>query len=112
MRCTQMVGLPKEAYDFLKDNAKLNEYCEYCHRSSGYVRKEIGVTGMFSEEKLFEYQLKDGKVAKECVQSSRWSSGPMIWLELRVSDGRVFSWAQKDIREANEEVDNFVPEEG
>jgi hypothetical protein len=99
MRCTQPQGLPIEAKAFLSDNAERLNLCIHCGRDSGFVSREIGKTGMYEDLPLFEYTLKNGKTAKEEVQSEIWSSGPMIWLKLIVSDGQVFEWNKEDIRE-------------
>ncbi len=98
MRMTQPMGLVPKAQAFLKEHAVLENHCEHCDRNSGYVGKEIGRTGMFDDLQLFEYALKDGRVAKEFVQATVWSSGPMIWVALEV-DGEKFLWPESELQE-------------
>lgn len=101
MRCTQPMGLPSEAIDFLVKNAVRNNLCPTCQRHSGYCISEIdgGEYGMFNEECRLRYDLINGRTAEEFVQDTIWSSGPMIWLGLRVSDGTVFQHPEEDIYE-------------
>jgi len=54
---------------------------------------------MFDEEHLRRYDLTDGRTADEFVQEEIWSSGPMVWLGLKVSDGTMFKHPEEDIRE-------------
>ena len=98
MRCTQPMGLAPKAEDFLKEHAVLKDPCEHCGRNSGYVRKMIGVTGMFDDLSLIGYALKDGRTAKEFVQHELLSSGPMIWVALEV-DGEKFLWPESELVE-------------
>jgi len=55
-----------------------------------------GVCGMFDDIPLYEYVLYDGRTARETVQVELWSSGPMIWTQLEVSDGNVFQWKYEE----------------
>lgn len=106
IRMTQMQGLPKVAQEFLDVHAERVDVCPHCNRDSGPLREEIGRTGMFNEYELYRYKLKPSaeqgsvvtRTADEVVQYEYWSSGPMIWLKLVVSDGTVFEWA-KDVIE-------------
>lgn len=91
------MGLPTEAVAFLAEHTKRKNVCSHCDRDDGPVCKEIGRVGMFDDLELLEYELKDGRTAKEVVQEEIWSSGPMIWLQLEVSDGTILAWDPKDI---------------
>jgi len=54
---------------------------------------------MFDDLEILEYELCDGRTATEFVQEENWSSGPMIWMGLRVSDGTEFRWSEEEISE-------------
>lgn len=98
MRCTQPMGLPAEAEQLLQVQAVRRNPCTHCNRDDGFVFKVVGHTGMFDDLVLHEYSLKDGRTAREVVQEEIWSSGPMIWLALELSDGSKVEWDEKDIR--------------
>lgn len=97
MRCSQPMGLPRAANEFIYQHAKLVDECQHCHRHSGHEVAEIGSYGMFGELKLHRYLLKDGRTADEFVQYCEHWSGPMEWLGLRVSDGSEFLWTAEEI---------------
>lgn len=99
MRQSQPQYLSTEANTFLNENAICTDKCEKCHRHSGFEFTVIGKYGMFDELSLKRYKLKDGRTASEFEQAEIWSSGPMIWLGLRTSDGIEFKWDEEDIRE-------------
>jgi len=97
MRCTQPMGLPPEAYAFLLDNTVRRNVCPTCNRDDGPVCEVIGSTGMFDDLPLHQYTLTDGRTATEFVQAEVWSSGPMIWLALDLSDGTKIEWPPEEI---------------
>lgn len=90
IRETQIQGLPSEAEKFLDENAKKSELkiCSECKHQTGGERilTKCGTyIGMFEEEyDLSRYELKDGGYADEYEQCSPWSSGPVIFLGLKV----------------------------
>jgi hypothetical protein len=99
MRCSQPQGLSKEAEDFLRENARVKDFCPCCGRDSGYIKEQINETDhtqAFDDCALFRYHLKDGIAAEEYVQFEVWDSGPMTWLGLKVGE-RKFEWSQDDI---------------
>jgi len=98
MRCSQPQGLPSEAIAFLEENAIRIDLCPHCGRDDGYMKKHIGSIGMFDDVPMYEYNLKNGDIAVEYVQEEIWSSGPMIWLGLKVGD-KKFEWKKEDIKE-------------
>ena len=98
MRCSQPQGLPSEAIAFLEEKAIRINLCLHCGRDDGYMKKEIGVTGMFDDVFLYEYNLKNGDIAVEYVQQEIWSSGPMIWFGLKIGN-KKFEWKKEDIVE-------------
>jgi len=107
MRCTQIVGLSKEAGDFLNDNALLNDPCVTCGRGGGVKckdYKDASAEGMFDDgPMLLEYECKDGVVAREEVQCTPWASGPCIFLRLEcfrneISVGK-FEWTDEQIQQ-------------
>lgn len=93
------MGLPAEATVLLAVQAVRSSPCDHCGRDDGPVSKVIGHVGMFDDLALHEYELKDGRTAREVVQEEIWSSGPMIWLALELSDGSRIEWDPKDITE-------------
>ena len=93
MRCTQLVGLPKSAFDYMGEAWK-----------SGKVYDAVTgrQAGMFDDgPDLEEYLLPNGEVFREEVQCTPWSSGPMIFLRLvQVGGDKKFEWSQEDIDRA------------
>ena len=99
MRASQPYGLTQEAYDFLKEHARLANHCTACNRSNGYISVGTNITyGMFDELRLVAYSLKEGGAATEEVQFTSWSSGEMSWLRL-VTPNKTFEWTDKEINE-------------
>lgn len=107
-RFTQIIGLTEEAENFIDQNVRRYEKdkCHHCGRSEIGIYKQDydAVTavreGMFDDGPiLYEYQMKDGSVYREVLQTCIWSSGPCIFLCLeRAKDGkRCFEWAQEEI---------------
>ena len=96
MRCTQPMGLPEEAKTFLANNAVRLNICPHCSRDDGFDQKAYAHVGMFDDLPLYEYRLKDGRVASEVVQREIWSSGPMIWLSLKIAGtDETFEWSEE-----------------
>jgi hypothetical protein len=93
------MGLPDEAVTFLAANAVRANPCSHCDRDDGPVSKVVGHVGMFDDLALREYELTDGRTAKEFVQEEIWSSGPMIWVALELSDGTRIEWDPKHLTE-------------
>lgn len=108
MRCTQIIGLTKEAEDFLEKSVKKipDPVCPECGNVLGfkYSRRpyfDARDEGMFGDgPMLFEYDLNDGRVAKEVIQAVPWSSGPCIFMCLEVDGERMFEWSQEEIDQA------------
>lgn len=105
IREDQPQGLPADAEVFLTANCLLvgAKPCPHCGKPTIQVRKteKCGeYIGMFDDEYLLlRYFLIDGRTADEFEQCAPWSSGPMIFLGLKVSDGTEFKWTEKDIEE-------------
>lgn len=105
MRTTQFYGLSREAEMFLEDNVarRDGQLCPHCHKA---VELEIdkwaegGTTGMFEEViPFYAYKLKDGRTAKEVLQTEWWSSGPMIFTKLVDSDGKdLAKWSEGELK--------------
>ena len=114
MRCTQMCGLPRKARKFLAANRE-EVYCKACGQATNLNYREYGpIVGMFDEEALLEYDLKRGGVAREERQFEIWSSGPMIFLRLRIyertKDNTLvevdsISWTTEELRDYIDEAD-------
>jgi hypothetical protein len=60
----------------------------------------VGEYTGFNDYPLHRHQLKDGRTADEFLQAISWSSGPMFFLGLRVSDGTEFAWSEEEIEQA------------
>ncbi len=111
MRCTQIVGLSAKARQFLANNqaSDLTKCgCPTCQEPHVTVPRqrvydtETGTrAGMFDDgPALLEYGLKDGRVAREVVQETVWSSGPCIFLCLEIEGVRAFEWSKEKLRSA------------
>lgn len=103
MRCDQFAGLSESARIFLAENQPPEVKCEHCGSVIQQQRYHavIGAfDGMFATQfPLHQHRLKDGRLADEFHQCSPWSFGPVHFIGLRVSDGRVFAWLDKEIEE-------------
>ena len=123
MRTDQPQGLSPKAEQFLQENAKKSELkiCSECkHQTGGEIIKvECGrYAGMFADQSLYgekpsdegtyplyKYELNDGGYAEEYEQCSPWSSGPVIFLGLRiVNQGKYIGetkieWTEEEIEE-------------
>lgn len=93
-RSDQYIGLPEDAQEFLREYGMTPEPCPHCGRGYPMKTEKIGkFTGMFDDEyPLLRYQLKDGRHADEFLQADPWSSGPMFFIGLKVSDGQEILW--------------------
>jgi hypothetical protein len=107
MRCDQILGLPVEAIEFLRKYEVQPEACPHCKR---LFDRKLEVCsyyhGMFDDPyNLYRHLLIDGRTAEEFVQADPWSSGPCMFLGLRVYDTNAdleseFLWSQEDIDNA------------
>lgn len=109
MRCSQPMGLAPAAEEYLQEHGIRVSYCPHCHRDNGYSKEETGCAyGMFGEIPLLRYHLKqesdaigvlplNAEYAEEFVQVCIWSSGPMEWLGLRLSDGTEIKWTEEEL---------------
>ena len=114
IRMHQHMGLSIDALAFLDENA-LYAPCQCCGVSGRSIddckipsKQRVSYevyTGMFDDEyPLYVYTLKDGMIAEEFVQVDPWSSGPVIFLGLRVIDQDVgetinkFEWTEEEIQ--------------
>jgi hypothetical protein len=108
MRCTQFVGLPKESVKFLQDNIAMrpHRYCPHCDKPTSEeacmdIYESAASDGMFDDGPvLHAYTLKDGRVVREVVQATPWSSGPCIFLKLMDGDKDLFVWTEEEINKA------------
>lgn len=104
IRQTQMMGLHDRAVDMLEmglvhccveevtrtypDGRIERERREITEPATRTEESGDVVTGMFGEPyPLHRHRLPDGRVLVEAVQHETWSSGPVIHLALRRSDG-------------------------
>jgi hypothetical protein len=107
IRETQIFGLNEDADRFLSENAKRGvAACPSCGQDvkDQILKREYGSAeslGMFDDgPRLYEYQLTDGRKAREVVQADPWSSGPCIFLCLEIDGQRVFEWPADQIAAA------------
>jgi hypothetical protein len=106
-RETQIYGLNEDARGFLEKNAKRGvQPCPCCGQDvkDKVLRREYGSAaheGMFDDgPPLCEYELTDGRTAREIVQVVPWSSGPCIFLCLEIDGQRKFEWFEHEIARA------------
>lgn len=106
MRCTQIIGISPEAWEFLKENVAMIPCapCPHCGEPTSekmdcYSYEDASYLGMFDDGPLLEeYTLKDGSKVREVEQATPWSSGPCIFLCLENEKGeRMFEWPQEEI---------------
>jgi len=105
-RSDQYIGLPPNALKFITENVKTTEITKPCPHCGGPIVKStedvtevIGhYSGMFWDEyELLRYHLSDGRTADEFVQAEPWSSGPMFFIGLKISDGTEILWSDEEI---------------
>jgi hypothetical protein len=99
IRMDQFAGLPQAAEKFLEEHEKPPVYCETCgHVIKRSVTRIGSYSGMFSDTyPLHRRHLKDGRTADEYLQAAPWSSGPVHFIGLKVSDGTVFEWSEEEM---------------
>jgi hypothetical protein len=107
IRETQIFGLSDAAEAFLSENAKRGvAACPCCGQDvqNKILKSEYGSAeslGMFDDgPRLYEYQLTDGRKAREVVQVAPWSSGPCVFLCLEIDGKREFGWPAEQIEAA------------
>ena len=98
-RSDQHIGLTNEAVSFLKKYEITPKVCSKCKRPHTLKLKIIGTySGMFTNEyPLHRHHLIDGLHVDEFLQAAPWSSGPVFFIGLKVSDGRKFIWTDEEI---------------
>jgi len=99
MRMDQFAGLSATAEKFLTENRRPPRACPTCgHVTETYIVTCGTFLGMsMNEYPLHRHPLKDGKFADEFLQCAPWSSGPVHFLGLRLSDGTEFTWSEEGI---------------
>jgi len=98
MRCDQPQGLPVAAEVFLAEHEVEADCCRTCKRPFPRAWEVVGQYEGFDTHNLYRHQLKDGRTADEFLQATPWSSGPMFFLGLRVSEtGTEFAWTEKEM---------------
>lgn len=109
MRCTQIVGLKKEAEEWINKNCKKENIpymkCPHCSGiiNTQKIKKSIYASaaheGMFNDgPELHKYETLDGKEVIEIVQNVCWSSGPVIFLCLKTPEEMLFTWTKEEMR--------------
>ncbi len=101
-RSDQNAGLTSEARNWLKDYAVKPKICPECGHPEPLLLEKIGTYSGFNEYPLYRHQLVNGYFADEFLQCTPWSSGPMLFLGLRVSDGIEFTWTDDEIEEMSQ----------
>jgi hypothetical protein len=103
MRCEQFFGLSPTALQFLKENEIPPEICECCKRIFPRKFEIIGYYDGYDKHPLYQHQLKNG-VANEYLQVCEFSSGPCLFLGLRIINKngvRIddIRWTDEEIKE-------------
>ena len=96
-RSDQPIGITSEARNWLKDYAIKPEICPECGHQEPLILEKIGTYSGFNEYSLYRHKLTNGHYADEFLQCTPWSSGPVFFLGLRVSDGTEFTWTGEEI---------------
>lgn len=110
MRMTQFVGLNGKAQSFLSENAEhdffeLTKNLEKVETWSKpkEVEGKFKTVGMFDEEiQLKSFVLKNGQIVHEQVQTTIWSSGPMLYTYLVDNNDQVVegtSWNEEELEQ-------------
>jgi len=99
MRCDQHAGLTKAATEFIVENRLASDVCPCCNHVLHSQKEKIGSYEGFDSYPLFRYALTGGRQADEFLQAAPWSSGPIFFLGLKVSDGQVFEWTEEEMQE-------------
>ena len=102
MRMDQFAGLCPAAEKFLEEHRRLPNVCKTCgHVIGGQYIKQIGTYsgGFYTGYPLYRHLLKNDKFADEFLQTSPWSSGPVHFLGLKLSNRIGFVWTDKEIEE-------------
>jgi len=99
IREDQFVGFTPAADAFLAEHEVPPEVCPHCERPFPRNLEVIGhFHGMFETEyPLHRRVLKGGRTADEFLQAAPWSSGPVHFLGLRVSDGTELVCTEDEI---------------
>lgn len=94
-RSTKLIGLTKEAKEFLEKNCEKTPLGELKKR----VYKDVSQLGMFNDGPvLYEYYLKGSGTVREIVQAVPWASGPNIFLCLKLYTGEIiYKWKEEEI---------------
>ncbi len=99
MRCTQFIGLSKEARDFInKYNGK--KLCEY-EGNTGMFEEPL-MYGIYEVEIPYNYygvEMTRKETYIEITQAEPWSSGSCIFtcLENIITKHRIGKWSEEDI---------------
>jgi hypothetical protein len=106
IRMYQERGLTPAAIEFLEKNVveKPGMICEKC----GHIMTKTWDCRVYKNVDSFygdgphlqEYTLKDGRKAREVVQTEPWSSGPVAFFCLEIGGEELFSWTDEEIDEA------------
>lgn len=111
MRCTQFIGLPAIALEFLNKNASSRRKIILIENENGKMQIQMDgketllphsevyayAGGMFADDEcpLHKYFV-DGQWWYEKVQFSVWSSGPVIATKLVSENEDTYEWAYED----------------
>jgi len=98
MRCYQHIGLNRKADEFLSENVERipDIICPHCKE---LISTKLNILNTKHEDMFYgdgpdlrTFKLKDGRECKEIVQDAPWSSGPMGFLCLEISNKKRFEW--------------------
>ena len=103
MRCYQHVGLTEEAKSFLENNVEMipDVICPKCGET---ITTKMNCSLIRTIELFYDdgpnecmYKLKDGTYCNEVLQTAPWNSGPMGFMCLEISNGRLFEWTREEM---------------
>jgi len=99
-------GLTEAAQEFLDENVVRVEG-DKCPRCDEVLNTKMS-SNIYEEvdafygcgPRLLEYDLDDGRIAREVVQAMPWSSGPVCFKCLEIDGEKCFEWSQEEIDKA------------
>ncbi len=113
-RSTQVVGLKPGARPWLEENCEKEEY-DRCPHCSAFTKSKFRTTqyarsphGMFDDgpelDQYFGIGRYDGWIIREIDQHCEWSSGPVIFLCLELTNpqgntSKLFEWSDVEIHQ-------------
>jgi len=107
MRMFQMMGLTSETEKYIDENC-MKVGCNPCPHCGQHTSERLLILGVEYIDSFYgdgpnlhTYRLKQGGLVKEIIQAEIWSSGPVCFLCLELTDGtRIGEWSKEEIGRA------------